>query len=197
MKYESEYYGVTSLTGTDTIQHYGVMGMKWGQRKYQNADGSLTSAGKKHYADTGEYGYHYKSWGTKHNERKAAKMAAKASKAKTEDKRAEFTAKSKEFQRRAGRSAELDRREQAYASKQSAGRNLGARLLTNGAVGGKSYQQMLAMMNETRSGVTGKKVAAAVLASYGGRVLSTGLKAAYIRGTGNDFSEVVRNRKNN
>lgn len=31
------------------LQHYGVIGMKWGVRRYQNKDGSLTSLGKKHY----------------------------------------------------------------------------------------------------------------------------------------------------
>jgi len=29
------------------LQHYGVKGMKWGVRRYQNTDGSLTAAGKK------------------------------------------------------------------------------------------------------------------------------------------------------
>ena len=29
------------------IQHHGVKGQRWGVRRYQNADGSLTSAGKK------------------------------------------------------------------------------------------------------------------------------------------------------
>ena len=29
------------------LQHYGVKGMKWGVRRYQNADGTLTAAGKK------------------------------------------------------------------------------------------------------------------------------------------------------
>lgn len=29
-----------------TLQHHGILGMKWGVRRYQNYDGSLTSAGK-------------------------------------------------------------------------------------------------------------------------------------------------------
>ena len=29
------------------VYHYGVKGMKWGVRRYQNKDGTLTNAGKK------------------------------------------------------------------------------------------------------------------------------------------------------
>lgn len=33
----------------DELYHYGTRGMKWGIRRYQNKDGSLTPAGKKRY----------------------------------------------------------------------------------------------------------------------------------------------------
>lgn len=32
------------------LTHYGVIGMKWGVRRYQNADGTLTEAGKQQYS---------------------------------------------------------------------------------------------------------------------------------------------------
>lgn len=33
----------------EILVHHGVKGMRWGVRRYQNEDGSLTDAGRKHY----------------------------------------------------------------------------------------------------------------------------------------------------
>ena len=40
-----EFYKVTG----DELQHHGIKGMRWGQRRFQNKDGSLTPAGQKRY----------------------------------------------------------------------------------------------------------------------------------------------------
>ena len=34
---------------SDVLQHYGIRGMKWGVRRFQQKDGSLTSQGRKRY----------------------------------------------------------------------------------------------------------------------------------------------------
>lgn len=34
--------------GSDELYHHGVLGMRWGIRRYQNKDGGLTSSEKRH-----------------------------------------------------------------------------------------------------------------------------------------------------
>lgn len=40
--------------GGQSLQHFGTRGMKWGQRRYQNPDGSLTQLGKERYGVGGD-----------------------------------------------------------------------------------------------------------------------------------------------
>lgn len=69
-----EYYGNNDFRD-HVLAHFGILGMKWGVRRYQNPDGSLTSAGRS------RYGY---------SEKRAEKKKAKAAKkqAKAEEKAA-------------------------------------------------------------------------------------------------------------
>ena len=40
-----------SFISQNELYHHGIKGMKWGVRRFQNEDGSLTTAGKKRYGD--------------------------------------------------------------------------------------------------------------------------------------------------
>lgn len=43
-------YYVGNMPVGEHLEHHGIRGMRWGQRRYQNRDGSLTSAGRVRYA---------------------------------------------------------------------------------------------------------------------------------------------------
>lgn len=45
----------------NSLTHYGIKGMKWGVRRYQNKDGSLTAKGKQRYSSDYESAHSKKS----------------------------------------------------------------------------------------------------------------------------------------
>lgn len=45
----SRYFNAFDAMSGESLEHHGVLGMKWGTRRYRNADGSYTDKGKKRY----------------------------------------------------------------------------------------------------------------------------------------------------
>lgn len=74
------YSALSDYNDEHSLKHYGTKGQKWGVRKYQNKDGSLTPAGREHYGygnGTNRYksinsNYDNASKSGKKSERKAA-----------------------------------------------------------------------------------------------------------------------------
>lgn len=61
------------------LYHHGIKGMKWGIRRFQNADGTLTPAGRKHYtaADGVEAETKVQAKALKYSEKKVTKALAR------------------------------------------------------------------------------------------------------------------------
>jgi len=47
IQYESSFHHSDMISYDSELMHHGVKGMKWGERRYQNPDGSLTEEGKR------------------------------------------------------------------------------------------------------------------------------------------------------
>lgn len=68
-----DYLEFQILRHSNELYHHGIIGMKWGVRRYQNKDGTLTEEGKKRYLNSdGTY--------TKEGERQLSKTVRKIEK---------------------------------------------------------------------------------------------------------------------
>ena len=62
------------------LMHHGILGMKWGVRRYQNEDGTLTAAGKRHKAKLDEQSMKKDVKWAKRHEKAIMKQANKRTK---------------------------------------------------------------------------------------------------------------------
>ena len=78
------------------LYHWGIKGMRWGVRRYQNADGSLTSAGRKRYTNSdGSLNEKGKKYYAKEKQRLADERKALKAKQNTDNKLAKLDAQRK------------------------------------------------------------------------------------------------------
>lgn len=162
---------------SNELYHYGVIGMKWGMhraRSHAKAAAKYRSLAEKNPDRSSKYlakanrhdaksSYTYKSHSTNKYGRKIFRIDKRLNgdRQLSDKARSRLERKKELYSYRLNRSKELDSREQSYAKRVKLGANIATRLLTLGRVGGKSYQQYIAMAGAQGKGNLGAKFIAA------------------------------------
>lgn len=168
----------TSFTDWDAqhLEHFGIRGMRWGERRYQNEDGSLTALGKERYGN----GNVRSRLGIKHDlnkldreqtwakarydyynnrtTRKTARLERKKSRADSREQRKEIQSKIDKVHNTVGQKAEQ------YKALLERSRKMSDKIISNAIKKGYSIHSRDCM----RSVNTGRNAAVSALSSIAG-----------------------------
>lgn len=135
----------------EVLCHYGVLGMKWGQRKARKSGSN----------------YQYTSWNTNRHKKAAMKLERKAAFAKSAKRKAKLTAKANVRSKKAAASQKYDNLQSDYAkNKAHVGTSVVADILTGGTGIRNSYQRMRA----TGGSKVGSALLSTMTAGLAGRI---------------------------
>lgn len=162
------------------LEHHGIKGQKWGVRRFQNADGSLTNAGKSRYnTDT--------TFSTQKSlnkiEKQNAKLRARSAMADVKAGKA-FNRNDKKYQKYKNISSEAKK-------SISAGESLSKKLISEASKKGYTVSSV----NKTRYTHTGKLVAGQLLFGPVGTMTLAGIDAYRAYNYGPEAGGVVKGKK--
>lgn len=179
----NEYIIAVDQDGKSYIEHHGVKGQKWGVRRYQNEDGSLTKSGLKRYSSN-SVGKATKS--LNRIEKENAKLATKSAISKIKAQKAYQKGNDKAYEKHMNQSKEAEKSIKA-------GNQLTKKLVSDAKKNGFTVNSI----DKTRYTHVGRQIVGNLVAGPVGNVAVSALDAYRVNTYGAESGGVVKGKKYN